>query len=97
MQVIVQNTISVCSMLMVGDLGACPLENLEKNDALRLSLRAFLGHSHACCISYKVHGQLNAIAIVWVEYGICMLPTRFLKKQLEHDRMRYVDHKSQIM
>ena len=52
-------------------------------------MSVFQGHSHACYISY-IHGQLNAITIVLGGSGICMLPRRFLKKQLQHHRMRFI-------
>ena len=36
-----QSTLSMCSMLLLGGLGACPPGNVWKLDALRLHLRAF--------------------------------------------------------
>jgi len=38
---IVQSTISMHSMLMLGDLGACPLRKCLKIDALRLNFGVF--------------------------------------------------------
>ena len=47
MIVIVQSTINMGSVLMLGDLRAYLLEKILKMDALRLNLRAFQSPSHA--------------------------------------------------
>ena len=53
MLVIVQSTISMHSILTLRGLGVClSQENFWKTDPLRLNLRAFKCHSHACYISY---------------------------------------------
>ena len=81
MQVTVESTISMHSMLMLVRLEACPQKNFEKGSS-GLNLRVLQAHSHACYISYWT--QLNAIAIVivwWIwdmHYDIMLLYLLYL-------------------
>ena len=44
----------MCSMLMLGSLGACPIGNFAKIDALRLNLRKIQSYN-------EIKGHLNII------------------------------------
>ena len=67
----------MCSMLMLGDLGASySPRKIWKTDPLRLNLRAFQGSSHACMHACYVRYMINSYSYCVDRSGICMLNLR---------------------
>ena len=76
MQVIMWSTISMCSMLRPGGLEHALLEKSWKTDLLRLNLRAFQSHNHACCISHMTTIAHADLMLLYLLYLWIMISTK---------------------